>query len=148
MEQSSCWEATSTSRAVSHFFETWMFITAFTKACHLSLSRVRWILSTPSCPIYWRFILILSSHLCLCLSSGFFPSGFLTKTFHAFIFSPIRVACTAHFVSLALITRMIFDERSNSCSCLHSPLKVQMPSAHLIPEHSQCYRPCTLLVFP
>ena len=31
-------------------------------------------------PTSWRFILILSSHLCLGLSNGLFPSGFPTRT--------------------------------------------------------------------
>jgi len=142
MEQISSSEATSASQAVSHIFETWDFITAFTRSCHLPLSRASWILSTPSYPIDWRFILTLTSHLRLCLSSGLFPSGFPTKTLYACIFSPIRVACTAHFVSLALIIRIIFDERSKSCGSL------QMPSAHVIPERLHCQRPHTLLVFP
>jgi hypothetical protein len=38
------------------------------------------IQSTPVHPTFWRSILILSSHLCLGLASGFFPSGFSTIT--------------------------------------------------------------------
>jgi len=37
------------------------------------------------------FILILSSHLCLVLSSGLLPSGFPTKTLYTPLFSPIYI---------------------------------------------------------
>jgi hypothetical protein len=54
------------------FYGTRKFITAFTSARHLSLS---WASSTHSIPLHpnsWRSILILSSHLRLRLTSGFF----------------------------------------------------------------------------
>jgi hypothetical protein len=38
--------------------------------------------SSSPLPTSWSAILILSSYLCLSLSSGLFPSGFLTKTLH------------------------------------------------------------------
>ena len=37
----------------------------------------------PPHPTLWWYILILSSHLCLCLKNGLFPSGFTIKTLHA-----------------------------------------------------------------
>jgi hypothetical protein len=40
-----------------------------------------------------RSILILTSHLCLCLLSGLFHSGFPTNILYAFLFSPIRATC-------------------------------------------------------
>ena len=58
-----------------------MFISAFTSARHLSLSGVRPIQSTTSQTIV-NIHLILSSHLCLSLPSGPFPSGFPTKTLY------------------------------------------------------------------
>ena len=39
-------------------------------------------------PTYWRSFLILSSHLGLGLPSGFFPSGFPTKTLYTPLLSP------------------------------------------------------------
>jgi hypothetical protein len=45
------------------FYGTRKFITAFTSACHLSLSWARSSQSTPLDPTSWRSILILSSHL-------------------------------------------------------------------------------------
>ena len=55
------------------FYRTRKFITAFTTAHHLSLSRATSIESTPQHPTSWRSILILSSHLRLVLPSGLFP---------------------------------------------------------------------------
>jgi hypothetical protein len=40
-------------------------------------------------------VTILSSHLRLCLPLGVFPSGFLTKLLHEFLFS----ACVLHALS-------------------------------------------------
>ena len=53
------------------------------KCGHLSLSWVTPIQSTHPQPNSWKSILILSTHLRLCPSSGFFPSGFPTKTLYA-----------------------------------------------------------------
>jgi hypothetical protein len=61
------------------FYGTRRFITVFTSARHLSLSWASSVQSIPPHPTSWRFILILSSHLRLGLSSGLFPSGFHTK---------------------------------------------------------------------
>ena len=53
------------------FYGNRMYITAFSSVGHLSLS---WTRSTlPPHPTSWRSILILSSHLRLCLSSGPLP---------------------------------------------------------------------------
>ena len=66
----------------SSFYGTRRFITAFTSARHLSLSWASSIQSVPTHSTSWRSILILSSHLSLDLPSGFFPSGFPTKTLY------------------------------------------------------------------
>ena len=62
------------------FYETRMFITAFTSARYLSLSWYRSVQSRPPHLTSWRSILILSSHLRVCLPSCLFPSGFPSKT--------------------------------------------------------------------
>jgi len=61
------------------FYGKRKFITAFTSACHLSLSCASSIQSKPPHPTSWRSKLLLSSHLCLGLPSGLFPSEFPTK---------------------------------------------------------------------
>ena len=54
------------------FYGTRRFITALTKARHLSLSWASPIQSSYPHPTSWRSILILSTHLRLCLPSGFY----------------------------------------------------------------------------
>ena len=61
------------------FYGTRRFITAFTGARHLSLSRATLIQSKLPHPTTLRSILMLSYHLRLRLTSGLFKSGFPTK---------------------------------------------------------------------
>jgi len=109
------------------FYGTRRFITAFANARHLSLSWARSIQSIPPHPTCWRSILILSFHLCLCLPSGLFPSGFSTETLCTPLLSPIRATYCAHLILLDLITQTILGEQYRSlssplCSFLHSPV--------------------------
>jgi hypothetical protein len=62
-------------------YGTQRFSIVFTTAC-LSLSWARWIQSTTHHPTSPKSNLILSSHLYLCLHSGLFLSGILTKTLY------------------------------------------------------------------
>ena len=64
------------------FHGTRSFITALTSVRHLSLSWASPIQSIYPHPNSWRSILILSTHLCLGLPSGLFPSSFPTKTLY------------------------------------------------------------------
>ena len=64
------------------FHGTRRFITALTSVRQLSLSWASPIQSIHPHPTFWRSILILSTHLCLGLPSGLFPSGFPTKTLY------------------------------------------------------------------
>ena len=67
------------------FCGTRRFITALTSVRQMSLSWASPIQSTYPHSTSWRSILILSTHLRLCLPSGVFPSGFPTKTLYAFL---------------------------------------------------------------
>ena len=75
---------------------------------------------------FLKIMLILSSHLYLGLSSGFFPAGFLTKTLYApHLSPPIHTTCPAHLILLDFITWIIsgevYDSLSSSlCNFLHS----------------------------
>ena len=72
------------------FHGTRRFITALTSVHHLSLSWASPIQSIYPHPTSWRSILILSTHLCLGLPSGLFPSGFPTKTLYATVKSKTK----------------------------------------------------------
>ena len=51
-------------------------------------SEPKQIQSKPNQMIYFRYVLILSSHLCLGLASDLFPSGFPIKTLYSLLLSP------------------------------------------------------------
>jgi len=64
------------------FHGTRRFITKLTSDSKLSLSWASPIQSIYPHPTSWRYILILSTHLCLDLPSGLPPSGFPSKTLY------------------------------------------------------------------
>jgi hypothetical protein len=82
----------------------------------LSLSWASWIQSIPPHPNSWRYILILSSHLHLCLPSGLFPLEFPTKTLYTPLLSPVRATCLAHLILLGFITQRMVGEEA--CDCI------------------------------
>jgi len=125
------------------FYGTRRFITALTNLCHPSLSWASPIQSIYPHPTSWRSILILPTHLRLCLPSGLFPFGFHTKTLYTPLSSPIRATCLAHLILLDFITRTILDEEytsfsSSLCNLLHSPVTSSLYShQHLILKQPQ-----------
>jgi len=84
---------TRLGRKFSAFYGTRRFITVFTRVHHWSLSFSRSVHSTSSHPVSLRSTQILSSNLCLDLSSGIFLSGFPTRTLFEFLISPMRATC-------------------------------------------------------
>jgi len=76
---------------------------------------------------FLRLVLLLSSHPCLGLPSGLFPSCFPTKTLYVPVLAPMRAACPTNLIIFNFITQIMFsgDYRSLSsslCSFLHSPV--------------------------
>jgi hypothetical protein len=89
------------------FYGTQMFITAFTRALHWSLSWARWILSISSHPFSLRFVLPTTFHLRLGLPSGLFPSSFANNILYAFLIVPIHATFPAHIILLDLNVLLI-----------------------------------------
>jgi hypothetical protein len=73
------------------------------------LSHMNLVLSQQ---IYLRSILILSSHLRWVLSSGLFPSRFLTETLYAPLLFPICATGPTHLIPLDLINCITFGEEN------------------------------------
>ena len=119
------------------FHGTRRFITTLTSVRHLSLSWARPIQSIYPHPTSWRSILILSTHLCLCLPCGLLPSGFPTKTLYTPLSSPICTTCPAHLILLNFITRTISGEdyksfSSSLCNLLHSSITSSLLGPNIV----------------
>ena len=129
--QSPSWEANwfAASQEIPHISQNLKFITALTSVRHLYLFWASPIQSIHPHPTSWRSILILSTHLRLCLPSGLLPSGFPTKTLYTPLSSPICTTCPTHLILLDFIAPTILGEQyksfsSSLCSLLHHNLHV------------------------
>jgi hypothetical protein len=67
-------------------------------------SEPRWIHCTALTPIYFRYVLIVSSHLRLGLPGSRWPSDLHTKTLYAPFPFPIRATCPVSVILLDLIS--------------------------------------------
>jgi hypothetical protein len=99
-------------------YGTWRFTTVFTRALHWSPFLARSIQSILPHPISLRSVLTLSTHLCLGLPHGLFPSGSPTKILCAFVFSwcmlrimPISSSSTWSF--------KFYLVKNKSCEAIH-----------------------------
>jgi hypothetical protein len=111
------------------FDGTRTFITAFTRAHHLSLSRARSIQSMSTHPISWRSVLVLPSHLLLCLPSGLCLS-FPHQNPVCNSPRPHTSYMPAHLILLDLITLKIPGE---VCRSLSFSLRSFLHSRYLFP---------------
>jgi hypothetical protein len=91
-------------------YRTRMFIAAFTRALHLSLSWARPIQSTTPNPISKSSILMLPTTYNLVFLVVSFPLAFPTNNLYTVLFSPIHAACSAHLSLLDFIILNIVDE--------------------------------------
>jgi hypothetical protein len=80
----------------STFYGTSGFITVFARYRHWSLSEARSLQSIPPRSISLRFILLLSSYLCIGLLSGLHPSGISSIILYPSF--PMRVTCPDHLL--------------------------------------------------
>jgi ABC-type multidrug transport system permease subunit len=89
-------EVTQLIKKVPACKETQSFITTITKPCHWTLSWTSSVLSTSSYPIFMRFILILSSHICLYLPVGLF--SYFSKLHFDMIFPYMPISHSSVFL--------------------------------------------------
>jgi hypothetical protein len=106
-----------------------------------------WIQSKTSHTIFLRSTLIFSSHLHLGVERIHFLSDIPTKILYAFLISPMHAGCPAYFISVYLITIIIFVRHSNyknlhcvtfsSVLLLHLIVKSKYSSQHPFLKHPQ-----------
>ena len=136
MEQSSSWEANRFSAIQEIPTNLWYPEVYYRSHKYAPPVPILWQLDpihNPH-PTSWRSILILSSHLHLCLPCGLFPSDFPTQTLCTPVLLLMRATCPAHIILLDFITRTILGEQYRSLSSpLCSPNSIQ---SYILPHSS------------
>jgi hypothetical protein len=95
------WETNSHSASQEIPRSLWTPKVHCCRVSHWYLSWARWIQCTPSHPVSLRFILMISSHLCLDFLHGLFHCGFLTIILYAFLTSSVcYMPCPFHHLWL------------------------------------------------
>jgi hypothetical protein len=132
------------------FYGPWRFNTVFTTALLWSPSWPKSIQSVSPYPMALRYILVISSHLCLSLLSGLFHSGLPINTPYAFLFSPsvLRAPRTSSFLTWSFY---LYLAKSTSYEAPHYavfsnnlslyPTSVQIFSSALCPKTPSVYFP-------
>ena len=109
----------------------------------------------PHIPTYWRYILILTSHLRLGLPSCLFPSGFPTKTLYTPLVYPIRASAppihSSRFghpnnVWWRLEIIKLLNMWSTPLLCYLAPLRPKYYFQHPILKTTSAYDPPSILV--
>ena len=100
---------------IPRIFGTRRFLTVIISARHLSLSWVNSIQSPQLPPTSWRYILILSSHLCVGLPSGLFPSGLPNRTLCTPLPSPIFTYYKTAQQKTPIIIKHYFNTFLSTC---------------------------------
>jgi hypothetical protein len=121
------------------FYGTRRFITMFIRALHWSLSWTRLIQSIPPRSISLRFILILFTHLRLCLSVVPFLLAFPPISYRHSSFPPPHARCPGHLILRDWNILITFDEEyklwsSSLCSFLQPPVTPSLfsPNIHIL----------------
>jgi hypothetical protein len=91
-------------------YGTRKFSTMFTRVHHWHLWRGRWNQPTSSHTVSFRYILILSSHVCLWLRSDPFPASLARKFVYEYLIPPMGVTCSGCLFYCHFITLIKFGE--------------------------------------
>jgi hypothetical protein len=124
---------------------TWRFINMLTRAHPWTLSWATWIQSVLSNPSSVRSLLILSSHLCLCIPNSLCHSGFPTKILYSFFISHVYyMSCPSHppwfdhpNIWWRVQIKKLLIMQSSPASCYFLLFRVKYSLLHPVLKHPQ-----------